>query len=139
MYIEVCGQFKKGDVVKLVYPDGSLDGIDVATGSVGVVIDIPSKHTLEVEFTKESGFTNSLYLYDHEVALVKRKTEVYNMTKSAYDLTLKIISIMGDIDSLLDEKSKTSNIADRERLDKEIDRKEVELFDLKNILKKVEL
>ena len=139
MYIEVCGQFKKGDVVKLVYPDGSLDGIDVATGSIGVVIDIPSKHTLEVEFTKESGFTNSLYLYDHEVALVKRKTEVYNMTKSAYDLTLKIISIMGDIDSLLDKKSKTSNIADRERLDKEIDRKEVELFDLKNILKKVEL
>lgn len=62
-----------------------------------------------------------------------------NMKTSAYDLTLKIISIMGDIDSLLDEKSKTSNIADRERLDKEIDRKEVELFDLKNILKKVEL
>ena len=61
------------------------------------------------------------------------------MKTSAYDLTLKIISIMGDIDSLLDKKSKTSNIADRERLDKEIDRKEVELFDLKNILKKVEL
>ena len=61
------------------------------------------------------------------------------MKTSAYDLTLKIISIMGDIDSLLDEKSKTSNIADRERLDKEIDRKEVELFDLKNILKKLEL
>lgn len=61
------------------------------------------------------------------------------MKTSAYDLTLKIISIMGDIDSLLDEKSKTSNISDRERLDKEIDRKEVELFDLKNILKKLEL
>ena len=44
------------------------------------------------------------------------------MKTSAYDLTLKIISIMGDIDSLLDKKSKTSNIADRERLDKEIDR-----------------
>ena len=56
-----------------------------------------------------------------------------------YDLTLKIIPIMGDIDSLLDEKSKTYDISDRERLDKEIDRKEAELFDLKNILKKVEL
>ena len=61
------------------------------------------------------------------------------MKTSAYDLTLKIISIMGDIDSLLDEKSKTYDISDRERLDKEIDRKEAELFDLKNILKKVEL
>ena len=66
------------------------------------------------------------------IKVKERKT----MKTSAYDLTLKIISIMGDIDSLLDEKSKTYDISDRERLDKEIDRKEAELFDLKNILKK---
>ena len=66
------------------------------------------------------------------IKVKERKT----MKTSAYDLTLKIISIMGDIDALLDEKSKTYDISDRERLDKEIDRKEAELFDLKNILKK---
>ncbi len=139
MFIEVGGEFKKGDVVKLVYPDGSLDGIDVATGAIGVVIDIPSKHTLEVEFTRELGFTNSFYVYDHEVALVKRNTEVYNMTKNAYDLTLEFVSVIGDIDTLLNKKMKAKNVFEIERLDREIDIKESRLFEIKNMLKRMEM
>lgn len=139
MYIEVGGQFKKGDVVKLVYPDGSLDGIDVALGAIGVVIDIPSKHTLEVEFTREIGFTNSFFVYDREVALVKRNTEVYDMTKNAYDLTLEFVSVIGDIDTLLNKKMKANNIDEIERFDKEIDSKEARLFEIKNMLKRMEM
>ena len=46
---------------------------------------------------------------------------------------------VGDIDTLLDEKSKALTIEEKERIDKEIDRKEVELFDLKNKLKSIEV
>ena len=54
------------------------------------------------------------------------------MKTTAYDLALKFVITMGDIDTLLDEKSKALTIEEKERMDKEIDRKEVELFDLKN-------
>lgn len=61
------------------------------------------------------------------------------MKTTAYDLAIKFVITMGDIDTLLDEKSKNENIVEKERIDKEIDRKEVELFELKNILKSIEV
>lgn len=61
------------------------------------------------------------------------------MKTTAYDLALKFVITMGDIDILLDEKSKALTIEEKERMDKEIDRKEVELFDLKNKLKSIEV
>lgn len=61
------------------------------------------------------------------------------MKTTAYDLAIKFVITMGDIDTLLDEKSKAANIEEKERIDKEIDRKEVELFDLKNKLKSIEV
>lgn len=61
------------------------------------------------------------------------------MKTTAYDLAIKFVITMGDIDTLLDEKSKAENISEKERIDKEIDRKEVELFELKNILKSIEV
>lgn len=61
------------------------------------------------------------------------------MKTTAYDLAIKFVITMGDIDALLDEKSKAENISEKERIDKEIDRKEVELFELKNKLKSIEV
>ena len=61
------------------------------------------------------------------------------MKTTAYELALKFRITMGDIDTLLDEKSKALTIEEKERMDKEIDRKEVELFDLKNKLKSIEV
>ena len=61
------------------------------------------------------------------------------MKTTAYDLALKFVITMGDIDTLLDEKSKALTNGEKERIDKEIDRKEVELFELKNILKSIEV
>lgn len=61
------------------------------------------------------------------------------MKTTAYDLAIKFVITMGDIDTLLDEKSKAEHISDKERIDKEIDRKEVELFELKNKLKSIEV
>ena len=61
------------------------------------------------------------------------------MKTTVYDLVLKFITTMGDIDNLLDKKSKAANIAEKERIDKEIDRKELELFELKNKLKSMEV
>ena len=61
------------------------------------------------------------------------------MKTTAYDLAIKFVITMGDIDALLDEKSKADTISEKERIDKEIDRKEVELFELKNILKSIEV
>lgn len=61
------------------------------------------------------------------------------MKTTAYDLAIKFVITMGDIDTLLDEKSKAENIAEMERIDKKIDRKEIELFELKNKLKSIEV
>lgn len=61
------------------------------------------------------------------------------MKTTAYELALKFVITMGDIDTLLDEKSKVLTIEEKERIDKEIDRKEVELFELKNKLKSMEV
>ena len=61
------------------------------------------------------------------------------MKTTAYDLAIKFVITMGDIDTLLDKKSKVLTIEEKERIDKEIDRKEVELFELKNKLKSMEV
>ena len=61
------------------------------------------------------------------------------MKTTAYDLALKFVITMGDIDTLLNEKSKALTSGEKERIDKEIDRREVELFELKNKLKSIEV
>lgn len=54
---------------------------------------------------------------------------------NCYDLTLELIRVMGDIDRNLDEKSKYTNPADIKRVDRDIDRLEVRMFEIKKILK----
>jgi hypothetical protein len=59
--------------------------------------------------------------------------------KTAYNLTRQLIEVMCDIDRNLDKKSKTKNVSEIERLDKEIDRLEVKMYEIKNVLKNVEI
>ena len=58
---------------------------------------------------------------------------------TAYNLTRQLIEVMCDIDRNLDKKSKTKNVSEIERLDKEIDRLEVKMYEIKNVLKNVEI
>lgn len=59
--------------------------------------------------------------------------------KNAYDLARELIIIMTDIDSTLDKKSKTKNVSDQTRLDKEIDNLEIKMLEIKNQLKNIEV
>lgn len=55
--------------------------------------------------------------------------------KNCYDLTLELIQVMGDIDRALDKAAKTSRVRDKEILLEEVDRLEVRMYEIKNILK----
>jgi len=57
--------------------------------------------------------------------------------KTAYDLARELIEVMSDIDRNLDKKSKSSNESARERFDKEIDLLEIRMYEIKNILKEI--
>ena len=57
--------------------------------------------------------------------------------KTAYDLARELIEVMSDIDRNLDKKSKSSNESVRERFDKEIDLLEIRMYEIKNILKEI--
>lgn len=57
--------------------------------------------------------------------------------KTAYDLARELIEVMSDIDRNLDKKSKSSNEAVKERLDKEIDLLEIRMYEIKNVLKEI--
>jgi hypothetical protein len=57
--------------------------------------------------------------------------------KTAYDLARELIEVMSDIDRNLDKKSKSSNEAVKERLDKEIDLLELRMYEIKNVLKEI--
>ena len=54
---------------------------------------------------------------------------------NCYDLTLRYIEVIADIDRLIEKKSKCNSVDERLRLDKEITRAEVEMFEIKKILK----
>lgn len=58
---------------------------------------------------------------------------------SCYDLTLRYIQILADIDRCIEKKSKVSHIDDHNLLDAEINRLEIEMFEIKNRLKSKEL
>jgi len=57
--------------------------------------------------------------------------------KTAYDLARELIEVMSDIDRNLDKKSKTSNESNKDRIDKEIDQLEIRMYEIKNILKEI--
>ena len=55
--------------------------------------------------------------------------------KSCYDLTLELIGVMADIDRAMTKASGTINISEKERIFHEVDRLEVRMYEIKNILK----
>jgi len=59
--------------------------------------------------------------------------------KTAYDLASELVEVMSDIDRNLDKKSKSSNEAVKERLDKEIDLLEIRMYEIKNVLKEIDV
>ena len=59
--------------------------------------------------------------------------------KNAYELARNLIEVMSDIDRNLDKKSRTKNVSEQKRLDDEIDRLEVKMFEIKNVLKNIEI
>ena len=59
------------------------------------------------------------------------------MPKSAWDFTLELLSIMGDIDKYSNLLSKSSTYSDRELYSKKIDSLESNLFDIKEKLKRI--
>lgn len=61
------------------------------------------------------------------------------MSKNAWDYTLEVIALMGDIDYANEMLSKTTNIKERKIISDRIDTLEGKFFDLKNKLKSIEL
>ena len=59
--------------------------------------------------------------------------------KNAYDLARELITVLTDIDTSLDKKSKTKNVSEQTRLDKEIDSLEIKMLEIKNQLKSIEI
>ncbi|MPQ43124.1 hypothetical protein, partial [Clostridium tarantellae] len=59
--------------------------------------------------------------------------------KNAWDYTLEVIALMGDIDYANEMLSKTTNIKERKIISDRIDTLEGKFFDLKNKLKSIEL
>lgn len=59
--------------------------------------------------------------------------------KNAYEVTRELIVILADIDRALDKKSKAKNQDTKDRLDKEIDNLEVKMYEIKNVLKAIEV
>lgn len=59
--------------------------------------------------------------------------------KTAWNLSLELLSILKEIDDLLEQKSKENNINKQNVLDKRIDVLETKMFEIKNILKNMEV
>lgn len=55
--------------------------------------------------------------------------------KSCYDLTLELIGVMADIDRAMAKARETINVSEKERIFHEVDRLEVRMYEIKNILK----
>ena len=55
--------------------------------------------------------------------------------KSCYDLTLELIGGMADIDRAIAKARETINVSEKERIFHEVDRLEVRMYEIKNILK----
>lgn len=59
--------------------------------------------------------------------------------KTAYDMTREFLTVLSDIDRAIDKKSKSRNVNEQARLDKEIDNLEVKMFEIKTQLKNIEV
>ncbi|EKQ58273.1 MULTISPECIES: hypothetical protein [unclassified Clostridium] len=59
--------------------------------------------------------------------------------ETAYDLFKKLLTIMADIDRLLDEKSRVTSERSTQILDQKIDVLETEMFEIRNKLKSIKL
>ena len=59
--------------------------------------------------------------------------------KTAWNLSLELLSVLKEIDDLLEQKSKENNINKQNILDKRIDVLETKMFEIKNILKNMEV
>lgn len=55
--------------------------------------------------------------------------------KSCYDLTLELIGVMADIDRAMTKAREAMNASEKERIFREVDRLEVRMYEIKNILK----
>lgn len=62
-----------------------------------------------------------------------------DFVKTAWNLSLELLSILKEIDDLLEQKSKENNINKQNILDKRIDVLETKMFEIKNILKNMEV
>lgn len=58
---------------------------------------------------------------------------------NAYDLTRQFIEVLGDIDALIEKKSKVASAAEDKLLDDKITVLENKMFDIKNKLKDTEI
>lgn len=59
--------------------------------------------------------------------------------KNAYDLCRELIVVFDDLDRLIEQNSKATRPTTKARLEKEIDRKEVRMMEIKNQLKNMEV
>ncbi|WP_297429499.1 hypothetical protein [Clostridium sp.] len=59
--------------------------------------------------------------------------------ETAYDLFKQLLTIMADIDRLLDEKSRVTSERSIQILDQKIDVLETEMFEIRNKLKSIKL
>lgn len=59
--------------------------------------------------------------------------------KTAWNLSLELLSVLKEIDDLLEQKIKEDNINKQNILDKRIDILEIKMFEIKNILKNMEV
>lgn len=58
---------------------------------------------------------------------------------NAYDLTREFIEVLGDIDALIEKKSKSKSISDDTLYDEKITVLENKMFEIKNKLKSTEI
>lgn len=59
--------------------------------------------------------------------------------KTAWNLSLELLSVLKEIDDLLEQKIKEDNINKQNVLDKRIDVLETKMFEIKNVLKNMEV
>ena len=57
--------------------------------------------------------------------------------KNCYELTLEYICILGDLERAIDKKSKAGTPAEHSWLDTEINKLELRMIEIKNILKNI--
>ncbi|MEG0153583.1 MAG: hypothetical protein RR744_10515 [Cellulosilyticaceae bacterium] len=78
----------------------------------------------------DSNFSKTVVYNGEERSVEKGGSEV-----NCYDYFLELLVILADIDRAIEKKAKTTNVDLDRRLDAEIDRLEIRMFEIKNIMK----